>query len=595
MESIAIYLLKSCGLLLLFFVAYHFLLRKETFFTSNRWFLLAGLVTSALLPFVVFTKIIWVDPNPVAYDWSSLPIRLTVEEDPTEKYMYLSLTLAYGIGAMSLLTKFGFDFYSLHKIVKGQNITKQDNFNFIDSSENLAPFSFFNTIVYNSDLYTAIELQNIIEHEKVHGEQNHTADVLIGRLFCILFWFNPIVWLYKKAMIQNLEFIADNEALKKTSDKKAYQITLLKITTHNNCVALTNPFYQSLIKKRIVMLNKNQSNKRNSWKYAMILPALVAFMFLFQVEVVAQEKVQKGTAKIQTSSPVTTAVVVQQDSIKKLKTILISTEKNRGIDADTEIYIDGIKASKQQLDSTNPDAIATMNVSKNDGKSTIHIVLKEKVSSSTSIFENNKPTNELDLEKIDPINLTGTKSPRGTYTVTSIYTTSDKNAVPQNVEYYINGKKVSPLEAEALSPNNINSVDVQKNDISSKKSIHIVAQNYVNNRVSLPEPPTPPTLPTFNFNFKTPKAPNFPKAPEAPKGSPATGDKQAWANFEKKMEEFEKKMKAIEPEIALFDKKMAEFDKQMEPFNAKMEIFDKKMKEYEKQMEEYLAKQKTAN
>lgn len=39
------------------------------------------------------------------------------------------------------------------------------------------------------------------------------------------------------------------------------------------------------------MLNKNQSHKRNSWKYATIFPALVAFVLLFQIELVAQEKV----------------------------------------------------------------------------------------------------------------------------------------------------------------------------------------------------------------------------------------------------------------------------------------------------------------
>ncbi len=38
------------------------------------------------------------------------------------------------------------------------------------------------------------------------------------------------------------------------------------------------------------MLNKNQSKKWNSWKYAFIVPALVAFMFYFQVKVIAQEK-----------------------------------------------------------------------------------------------------------------------------------------------------------------------------------------------------------------------------------------------------------------------------------------------------------------
>src|SRR5690606_21397662 len=104
----------------------------------------------------------------------------------------------------------------------------------------------------------------------------------IARTFCIAFWWNPFVWLYKKAIVQNLEFIADSDAFKNISDKKAYQFTLLKITTHESCVAISNHFFQSLIKKRIVMLNKNQSKRWNSWKYAIIVPALVIFMWQFQ-------------------------------------------------------------------------------------------------------------------------------------------------------------------------------------------------------------------------------------------------------------------------------------------------------------------------
>lgn len=37
------------------------------------------------------------------------------------------------------------------------------------------------------------------------------------------------------------------------------------------------------------MLNKNQSHKRNSWKYAVVLPALAFFIIFFQVKVIAQE------------------------------------------------------------------------------------------------------------------------------------------------------------------------------------------------------------------------------------------------------------------------------------------------------------------
>ncbi|MBL0738023.1 TonB-dependent receptor plug domain-containing protein [Flavobacterium sp. GN10] len=292
MEALFIYIIKSSGLMLLFYCAYFFLLRKETFFNSNRWFLLSGLIVSAILPLLTYTKVIWINAAPeFNTDFQNIVSNASPDESSEFNWNYFLLGL-YALGLLIFLIKLGIDFYSLNSIIKGKKIKQQADFKFIDINENIAPFSYFEYIVYNSSLYTASELESIIEHEKVHSDQNHTFDVLISRIFSIIFWFNPIVWFYKKAITQNLEFIADSEAAKKLLDKKAYQYTLLKITTHENCVAITNHFYQSLIKKRIVMLNKNQSNKRNSWKYYVVIPALAAFVLLFQIEVIAKERPQ---------------------------------------------------------------------------------------------------------------------------------------------------------------------------------------------------------------------------------------------------------------------------------------------------------------
>ncbi len=292
MEAVFIYIAKSTFLMILFYCAYYFLLRKETFFNSNRWFLLSGLIVSAILPFVTYTKVIWTEAAPTLGNFQT---NLTLVEKQNTEFDWNQVILGiYGLGFLVFIIKLAIDFYSLNTIIKGKKVQQQADFKFIDINENIAPFSYFEYIVYNSSLYTASELENIIEHEKVHSDQNHTVDVLISRFFSIIFWFNPIVWFYKKAITQNLEFIADSEAAKKLLDKKAYQYTLLKITTHENCVAITNHFYQSLIKKRIVMLNTNQSKKRNSWKYYVVIPALAAFVLLFQIEVIAKEKPQNG-------------------------------------------------------------------------------------------------------------------------------------------------------------------------------------------------------------------------------------------------------------------------------------------------------------
>ena len=332
METLIIYLIKSSGLLILFYLGYYFLLRKETFFTTNRWFLLSGLLTALVLPLIVYTKVVLVEQTSPIVDWSRIPITTNTGNDSLEINWFLIFGIIYCIGTLVFMTKFFFDFYSLSRFLKGKSIQLQADFKLIDTNENLAPFSYFNTVVYNSNLYTAAELENILEHEKVHCEQNHTADVLVSRVFCILFWFNPLIWLYKKAILQNLEFIADHEATKKITDKKAYQITLLKITTHENCVAISNHFYQSLIKKRIVMLNKNQSNKRSSWKYAAVIPALIAFVFLFQIKVVAQEKESTPIEKKLIKGQSTEIIVTKNTTDEELKKYCDELEKTHDID-----------------------------------------------------------------------------------------------------------------------------------------------------------------------------------------------------------------------------------------------------------------------
>jgi hypothetical protein len=527
METLFIYLIKSSGLVVLFYFAYFLLLRKETFFTSNRWFLLSGLITAAVLPFIVFTKIIWTEPTPMNFDLAAIPITTKSKETNFQDNLPLIFAIIYGIGIITLLVKLALDFYSLNTILKGKTIQHQADFKFIDVTENVAPFSFFNYIVYNSTSYNKIELENILEHEKVHSEQNHTLDVLISRLFCIVFWFNPFTWLYKKAMEQNLEFIADNEASKKISDKKAYQFTLLKITTQENCVAITNHFYQSLIKKRIVMLNKNQSKKWNSWKYALVVPALIAFVLLFQIEVVAQEKVKETTTTVKESSDKELQTELNQntaDTIKKTKKITVHK-------------------TKEGNNTVDEDVINTMDVNKNGEKSTIKIITK------------------------------------------------NTNGIPDDTQIFVNGKKMSKEELDELDPNEIETINVSKSDSknSNQNTIRVVTKKrtqYLNNK-DLPAPPTPPTPPKFpNGPMPTAPKPDMSRMPVPPTPPKDKTDRKAMVQFEKKMKEFEKKMEAFEPDMRAYEKEVEEvMAKREQIFEKEMAKYEEAMEKYREAME----------
>lgn len=386
-------------------------------------------------------------------------------------------------------------------------------------------------------MFTEEELQHILMHESIHVKQKHSFDVLIGKVFCAIFWVNPIIWFYRKAMLQNLEFIADNETFQQIENKYLYQKTLLKVVTHQHDLSITNQFYQSLIKKRIVMLNKNQSKNSNYWKYFSVLPALIAFVLFFQIEVIAQEKTVKTdtSKKVNSTEPDVQKKEIANDTVKKTKVIKVQTVNK---DDQTEIFIDGKKVSKAEMDNLDPNRIATMDVTKNGSESTIKIISR------------------------------------------------NTQGITDDTEIYIDGERVSKKELDELNQNTIKQMDVNKTG-SNKKTIKIITRstNQSLNNTQAPVPPTPPTPP--NFTFKTPKAPNFTKAPKAPKGDPINGDKKAWKQFENQMQEYEQKMQKAAPSMAAFEKQMEEFEKQMEPFNAEMKAFEKKMKVYEQQMEEY--------
>lgn len=295
METLFINLIKSSALIAAFYLAYHFLVRKETFFNSNRWFLLTGLFTALLLPWFNITKVVYVEKPKMALAdlvaYSSQNMVATPRVPTPEPFDWMSLVwVGYLAIALFLLARIAINFTSLFRMLYNQQKTKKEDFTLVDLNQNIAPFSFFNYIVYNSSLYTPEELQSILLHEKVHSREKHSFDVMVAKLFCIIFWFNPFVWLYKKAIIQNLEYIADHKAVQQLENPKVYQMALLKAISNQNCLSITNNFYQSLIKKRIVMLNTNQSQQRNVWKYSIILPVLIGFVMLFQIKTIAQEK-----------------------------------------------------------------------------------------------------------------------------------------------------------------------------------------------------------------------------------------------------------------------------------------------------------------
>ena len=281
------YLLKVSVVIAIFYFSYKLFLQRDTFFESNRWFLLLGLFTAFFIPFIIIPE--YVEYTPVSltnYNFNNIVIQNTENTFSLLDFLFS----AYLIGLIFFSIRFLVQTTSLFKLVFKNKSYRNKNYNFVETNNNVSPFSFFNWIVYNPNQFSKTELNQIIEHEKVHVKQYHSIDVLLTQMACILLWFNPLIWLYNKDLKQNLEFIADHNAINYSSCKKAYQYTLLKTSLSTHQLALSNHFYNSLIKKRIVMLHKSKSKKINQIKFTLVLPFLVIFLMSFNTEKVYLEK-----------------------------------------------------------------------------------------------------------------------------------------------------------------------------------------------------------------------------------------------------------------------------------------------------------------
>ena len=504
MEAFGIYLLKVSALMGIFYLAYSLFLRKETFFNSNRWFLLAGLVTSLTLPFITYTKIVWVDPAPV-YDYSTVVLPenyVPVQEPAFEIDWFLVLAVVYGIGILVFLVKFAIDCFTIKQIIEKPKAIKKSDFYLIDTEKVQSPFSFFNYIVYNSAVLKEEELENILHHEKVHSAQKHSLDMLVAQIFCIAFWFNPIIWLYKKAIAQNLEFIADAEATKNIDDVKSYQKTLLKVTMQSQCIAITNPFYQSLIKKRIVMLNKNQSDKKNSWKYLVVFPLLAFFMFQFQTRVLAQEKVHPK--------------VVNQE--RKQQTVSVVIDKDA---TDAEI-----KKDAEMLKSEFGVTLKVSKVKRNSKGEIIAIKVDYKDK------DGRKGTSQIaGDEPIQPIHFYKEVNENGKGAIGF-----GKPKRSGHGEGIAKVKRIKHIGEDGEEDIQV-IVEGDDNDFEWTNNFDFDFDH--------PSPPSPPDAPAFEGVPSPPDAPGAPKAPKAPKIMKKTvvvkqngNKKEVWVDGEKVTEEF---------------------------------------------------------
>ena len=289
------YIIQIIAFQAIFLLVYDLFLKHETFFNCNRLYLLITAIGSVALPFIKLDMLKGVVPKDFVIQ---LP-EVIIGDLSTTTALDAEIALQAGIVLDQVSTplwqiilligaclSMGFFVFKMLKLywMKYQNPKRwKGNVLIVKILRSNAAFSFFNTIFLGEHI-SKNEQQTILKHELVHVEEKHTIDLLFFEVLRILLWFNPLVYMYQNRIKTLHEYVADAEAIR-LNGKKDYYKSLLNQVFETNNLSFTNTFFnKSLIKKRIIMLQKSKSRQSKLLKYALVIPLVFGMLFYISCE-----------------------------------------------------------------------------------------------------------------------------------------------------------------------------------------------------------------------------------------------------------------------------------------------------------------------
>jgi|GEM_PF-671943 len=349
-----IYLFETGMCLTLLFLVYFIFLRKETYFTFNRIYLLSILVLSFALPLLhmnitlpgsgsmesrvneirnvkdyyerliamtdpdyrnSFTKAFKVNET-AGFEESGqafYPGNDQVENVPNSAIQDTKiktgfwvdmnwarvLLILYLLGTLFFTVRLLLLFRWLRQTVNKYGSANNDGVKLVKMDEEVPPFSFFRFVFLHNETSSHSGFSQILAHEKVHITQRHSLDLILAHALTIIQWFNPFAWLINKAMKTNHEYIADRSVVEQGYELFDYQSLLLKQMISIRSVELVNNFNLINIKKRIAMMTKIKSGLAAQLKALVVIPAAMFVFFFFAEITFAQETPQDLKKEVQ--------------------------------------------------------------------------------------------------------------------------------------------------------------------------------------------------------------------------------------------------------------------------------------------------------
>jgi len=280
-----IYFLKVNIALAILFSAYWILIRNNKNFQLNRFYLLSIFFLSFLLPKITFPadynfsaeieQISNTNISEIYSDFQNKDFNENLKEKT--KVDHKNIFTVYLLISLILLTKILVDLFNLYKKIRFGKKYYQNSYIIVINNSVKSPFSFFKYIfTNNSDINPAI-----IAHEQVHIKQLHTIDLIFAQLISILFWINPVVYLIKRELVAQHEYMADAIVMQNPHYQSLYLQQILLQVQNKFTHSIASPFNNLLIRKRLKMMKKESDNFQKHTRYLVLAATTVFIIFMY--------------------------------------------------------------------------------------------------------------------------------------------------------------------------------------------------------------------------------------------------------------------------------------------------------------------------
>ena len=281
---------------LLAILIYSLLLRRETHWQLNRFYLLGSLILGAVLPWIELQQVITESillPE-ITIDGIQKLTQWTRTGDGVAGAQSQPWLLIYLTGLIFFLLRTLFGLRQIYRLIQHSEKQVRQGFTLVVGEAVQQPFSFLHWIFLPAHIaHSPVQKAWILRHEEEHLRQRHSYDLLFIELLNIAFWFfSPLLMWYKRLLSELHEYQADAAVLH-IANKKEYGLMLLQNCNSMTAIPLTQAFFSNL-QNRFVMMSKPKSRKSALLKYAIALPLLIGLFFFANISIShAQQQSQK--------------------------------------------------------------------------------------------------------------------------------------------------------------------------------------------------------------------------------------------------------------------------------------------------------------